>query len=126
MFYASIVFVINGDDKVLVLKRSKSGSFPGVWALPGGKAEFGELPEETAIREVREETQIELPSDSLFFLHKMIQGNKDFYFFWSKVGDPKPVIDDEHQDWLWVDKDKVEKSCGIPTDPEVWAKFKGL
>lgn len=126
MFYASIVFVINDEDKVLVLKRSKSGSFPNVWGLPGGKAEFGELPEETAIREVREETQINLSSDSLFFLHKMVNGKKDFYFFWTKVGKVKPVIDDEHQDWLWIDKEATERTCGIPTDPEVWTKFKGL
>lgn len=126
MFYASIVFVVNKKDEVLILKRSDLGSFPGVWALPGGKAEPGELPEETAIREVREETQIGLNFDSLFFLHKMVNDEKDFYFFWSKVGDPKPVIDDEHQDWLWIDKAGVEEACGIPTDPEVWRKFKAL
>tara|TARA_B100001094_G_scaffold300862_2_gene326649 strand:+ start:1514 stop:1894 length:381 start_codon:yes stop_codon:yes gene_type:complete len=126
MFYASIVFVVNEKDEVLILKRSKIGSFPGVWALPGGKAEPGELPEETAAREVMEETQIHLPSDSLFFLHKMINGERDFYFFWSKVGDPKPVIDHEHQDWIWIDKAVAEEACGIPTDPEVWIKFKNL
>jgi mutator protein MutT len=126
MFYASIVFVVNKKDEVLILKRSDLGSFPGVWALPGGKAEPGELPEETAIREVKEETQIGLNFDSIFFLHKMVNDEKDFYFFWSIVHDPKPVIDHEHQDWLWIDKAGVEEACGIPTDPEVWAKFKAL
>lgn len=126
MFYASIVFVVNKKDQVLILKRSKKGSFPGLWSLPGGKAEPGELPEETAIREVEEETKIQLTQDSLLFLHKTINGEKDFYFFWSKVHDPKPVIDNEHDDWLWVDKTEVERVCGIPTDPEVWVKFKGL
>jgi len=126
MFYASIVFVVNKKDEVLILKRSKKGSFPGVWALPGGKAEPAESPEETAIREVREETKIELDSDSIFFLHKMVSGEKEFYFFCSKVGDPKPIIDHEHEDWLWIDKGGVEEACGIPTDPEVWAKFRAL
>ena len=126
MFYASIVFVVNKKDEVLILKRSKSGSFPGAWALPGGKAEPGESPKETAIREVREETKIELNSDSILFLHKMINGEKEFYFFCSKVGDPKPVIDEEHQDWLWIDKAGVEEACGIPTDPEVGRKFRAL
>ena len=68
MFYASIVFVVNKKDEVLILKRSKKGSFPGVWALPGGRGEPGESPEETAIREVREETKIQLSLDSLLFL----------------------------------------------------------
>ena len=126
MFYASIVFVVNKKDQVLILKRSHMGSFPGLWALPGGKAEPGEEPKETAIREIEEETKIQLPPDSLLFLHKMINGEREFYFFCSKVDDPKPVIDDEHDDWLWIDKAGVEQACGIPTDPEVWVKFKEL
>jgi len=126
MFYASIVFVVNKKDEVLILKRSNRGSFPGVWALPGGKGEPGESPEETAVREVMEETQIQLSLDSLLFLHKMVTGEKEFYFFFSKVDNQKPVIDEEHEDWLWIDKGGVEEACGIPTDPEIWAKFRAL
>mgnify|MGYP003331964432 CR=1 FL=1 len=73
MFYASIVFIVNKKDEVLILKRSKIGSFPGIWALPGGKAEPGELPEETAIREVMEETM----SDKL----KNLNLKEDLFLF---------------------------------------------
>lgn len=127
MLYASIVFIINESGDVLILKRSdNSNSFPGVWALPGGKAEGNETAKETAIREVGEETQIHLMEDKLNFLHKTVSGEKEFWFFWSSVKRANPVIDEEHKDWLWIDRWGVKEACGIPTDPEVWEKFMAL
>lgn len=127
MLYASIVFIINKNDKVLILKRSDdSTSFPGHWALPGGKAESGESAEAAAIREVREETQIYLEEGDLSFLHKMVNGEKEYWFFWAISDSTFPVIDKEHQDWLWVGRDEVRSACSIPNDPEVWRKFEAL
>ena len=127
MLYASIVFIINKNDTVLILKRSDDSlSFPGRWALPGGKAEPGESAKAVAVREVREETQIYLGEGDLNFLHKMVNGEKEFWFFWATVDSAFPVIDEEHQDWLWVGRDEVRKCCSIPTHPEVWRKFEAL
>lgn len=51
-----------GDD-LLVMKRA-SGFASGGWFLPGGHVEPGERPAEAAVRELREETGIELaPGD---------------------------------------------------------------
>ena len=127
MLYASIVFVINKTDKVLVLKRSdESASFPAHWALPGGKIEPGEGPEGAAVREVMEETQIQLDKESLNFLYKMIRGEKEFFFFWATIDSAFPVIDDEHQDWMWVKREEVQATCTIPVDDDVWEKFEAL
>lgn len=46
------IAVINGDNEILLSKR---GDF-GLWALPGGRVDSGELLHESAIREVQEET----------------------------------------------------------------------
>lgn len=52
------VFVIK-DGKFLMQKRQGShGS--GTWSLPGGHLEFGESFEETARREVKEESNLEI------------------------------------------------------------------
>jgi 8-oxo-dGTP diphosphatase len=46
------------DRKVLLVRR-RHAPFAGLWSLPGGKAEGGETPRETARRELKEETGIE-------------------------------------------------------------------
>jgi 8-oxo-dGTP diphosphatase len=47
--------VILRDQKVLLVRRA-SALGKGLWSLPGGKAEMNETAEQTAIREVAEET----------------------------------------------------------------------
>lgn len=54
-FAAGILF-ITPDERVLLLRRSdKDTSDPGLWCIPGGKAEAGEDPLTNAIRETDEE-----------------------------------------------------------------------
>lgn len=50
------IAVINDSGEILLSKR---GDF-GIWALPGGRVDSGELLHESAIREVREETGLEV------------------------------------------------------------------
>jgi len=47
------------DGKILLVKRGKAPA-KGEWSLPGGAQELGETVEETARREVREETGCEI------------------------------------------------------------------
>jgi len=47
------------EDKILLVKRGKPPA-KGEWSLPGGAQELGETIEETARREVREETGCEI------------------------------------------------------------------
>jgi len=47
--------VVFPDDRILFIKR-RTPVFKGYWALPGGKMEKGETPEEALVREIKEET----------------------------------------------------------------------
>ena len=53
--------LLNEEGQVLLQKRGDSG----LWGFPGGAVELGESPETAAIREVREETGVEVAVGSL-------------------------------------------------------------
>ena len=59
MNYKSPRLTVDGailkDKKILLIKR-KNEPYKGKWALPGGFVEYGEKVEDTAVREVYEET----------------------------------------------------------------------
>ncbi len=48
------------DNKVVVIKYKKGNKKEGYYDIPGGKIENMELPKETAIREVKEETGLKI------------------------------------------------------------------
>jgi 8-oxo-dGTP diphosphatase len=47
------------QNKLLLIKRD-TVPFKGYWALPGGRAEPGEIAEQTIVREVKEETGLDV------------------------------------------------------------------
>jgi 8-oxo-dGTP diphosphatase len=50
--------LIDIDGRVLIAERPPGRSMAGLWEFPGGKIEAGERPEETLIRELKEELGI--------------------------------------------------------------------
>ena len=52
---ANCVVVINPEEKLLLVKRSVDPKM-GFWCLPGGFMELNERPDESALRELKEET----------------------------------------------------------------------
>jgi len=50
-----VATIVQRDGKILLGKR-KGSHGAGTWSLPGGHVDFGEAPEDTAAREILEET----------------------------------------------------------------------
>jgi ADP-ribose pyrophosphatase YjhB (NUDIX family) len=57
--------IITRDNKILLVKR-KCPPFKGDWSLPAGFIEYNESPEQCAIRETKEETNLEVKLTKLF------------------------------------------------------------
>lgn len=52
---------ITVKENVLFMKRQPHRSEPNKWGIPGGKLEKGETAQQAAIREIKEETGLDLP-----------------------------------------------------------------
>lgn len=50
--------LVDADGRVLLAERPAGKSMAGLWEFPGGKVESGERPEQTLIRELKEELGI--------------------------------------------------------------------
>ncbi len=51
--------LVDADGRVLLSRRPPGKPLAGLWEFPGGKVEPGETPEQTLIRELREEIGVE-------------------------------------------------------------------
>ncbi len=52
--------VVRKNDKVLITRRKLDGLLGGLWEFPGGKVEEGEEANQACVREILEETGIEV------------------------------------------------------------------
>jgi 8-oxo-dGTP diphosphatase len=69
--------VIVDDDRLLLIRRGR-GPAAGSWSLPGGRVEFGETMTEALVREVAEETGLEVVAGD-YIAHVEIIGDDTHY-----------------------------------------------
>jgi 8-oxo-dGTP pyrophosphatase MutT (NUDIX family) len=95
--------------RVLVLQRAEGTRCPGSWETVHGRIEPGELPEEAALREVREETGLEVArlynvTVQSFYLHTLrtIAMAVVFCAFVDEPGDVSLGSEHRGAEWLTV------------------------
>jgi 8-oxo-dGTP diphosphatase len=71
--------LIDADGRVLIAQRPQGKSMAGLWEFPGGKVEPGERPEQSLIRELREELGIVVKEGCLAPLTFASHLYPDFY-----------------------------------------------
>lgn len=104
--------IVKNGDRFLLVRRNKA-PMTGAWKAPGGHMDFGETPEETAIREVREETGVTI-SDVKFrvMTNDVFEADKKHYVtVWMEAkyvsGEPKADAPEEESEVRWFTWDAL-------------------
>jgi len=65
MVLVAAVALVDEDGRVLIQQRPPGKAMAGLWEFPGGKVEAGETPEQSLIREMREELAVDVTAACL-------------------------------------------------------------
>ena len=109
---ASCGVVIKGN-KVLLVKRARE-PYKNTWMFPSGFVSYGEHPEDTIIREMREETGLEVKVIKLLSVEQVddyprSMGHFGFFYKVKVKGKLKPVDEEENSDIGWFDLNKLPR-----------------
>ncbi|MBK7106592.1 MAG: NUDIX domain-containing protein [Ignavibacteriae bacterium] len=117
---AHIVRMKNEQLEFLLLKRAPNEKYPHIWQMVTGKIKPNEKAYETVIREIKEETNLEI--HELFVVPK----TNSFYnevddtimqipvFAATVINEEVIVLSKEHTEYKWVEYKKVKKLLAWP------------
>jgi 8-oxo-dGTP diphosphatase len=71
--------LVDADGRVLIAQRPVGKPMAGLWEFPGGKVEDGEQPEQSLIRELKEELGVAVSEDCLAPLAFASHAYPDFH-----------------------------------------------
>ena len=117
---AVVFHEIGGVTRFLLIKNKRSAH----WSFPKGHVEKGESDEQTAIREVKEETDIDISilsgfkAKSEYSIQRKIE--KVVYIFAASCQSPTTSIQEEEiEDYLWLDYSKAMKQLRFENDKNI-------
>ena len=113
------VALVDADGRVLLAQRPAGRAMAGLWEFPGGKVEADERPEQTLIRELREELGIAVTEACIAPLTFASHGYPDFHLLmplyvcrrWEGIVTPL-----EGQQLKWVKPNKLRDYPMPPAD----------
>lgn len=112
---AAKAIILDQSGKMLVLRRSATHPTKAfAMDLPGGVVEEGETSEVGLVREIKEETGLDIGSDKLILIANYVEkfNNRDLsrMLFGVKIPgeSPEVVISWEHDQYDWVELSEVD------------------
>jgi 8-oxo-dGTP diphosphatase len=121
--------LIDVDGRVLLAQRPAGKAMAGLWEFPGGKVENGERPEDSLIRELKEELGIVVSEACLAPLTFASHAYPDFHLLmplfvcrrWDGTVTPR-----EGQRLAWVRPNRLREYQMPPADEPLIAHLTGL
>lgn len=111
---AVYVLMINSDGKALFLRRNNTGYRDGYYDMPAGHLEANESLRQAAMREVKEETGVDVKPEDLEFielLHRRSMDNRDYLDVFFRVtkwnGEPSIMEPQKCDDLIWTSIDAL-------------------
>ncbi len=103
---------VDGAPEFLLLKRSKKVEYPEIWQCVTGKIEPNELPYQTAIRELKEETNLVPKSmwaiDMVNHFYEAIEDRMNLIpVFGVEVKNSDIILSHEHSEYKWCNIEKA-------------------
>jgi 8-oxo-dGTP diphosphatase len=100
------------DQKILLLRRAPGVHFlPDIWEVPSGKVEHGETLREALVREIREETGLEVRIGRVCSVREYTTTSDAMTIYCVQInfacllhlGVPDINLSREHSEWTWID-----------------------
>jgi ADP-ribose pyrophosphatase YjhB (NUDIX family) len=120
LMLGAVTLILDREHRLLMMKRTDSG----LWGIPGGAVELGEVIEDAARRETREETNLEIVDMSLFgvfsgpeLYYKYPNGDEVYnvsivYLSHDWRGEIR--LNDEHSEWAWFAASDIPEDFSPP------------
>jgi 8-oxo-dGTP diphosphatase len=126
--YCAVKALIFKDDRFLIIKRSlKARGDPYTWELPGGGVEFRESPEAALVREVKEETGLEVgclfPISTWTFMKTENTQVIGINYLCAARRFTDIVLSPEHDELTWIKESEITNYRFAPGIAEEFAKW---
>jgi 8-oxo-dGTP diphosphatase len=118
--------ISDGNGNILLIKRTSKENYGGIWELPGGGVEKGEVLENALKRETKEETGLTVKKivryAGYFDFHNIETGKNKRKFCFEILTIGEVSISHEHELFKWFTQEEIKKLKvqSEYTDYEIW------
>ncbi|MDR3598571.1 (deoxy)nucleoside triphosphate pyrophosphohydrolase [Clostridium sp.] len=120
-----VAAILTKEDRILIAKRKEDKNQGELWEFPGGKVEPGEKPQESLVRELKEEMEIEVAvkehiADSLYDYDNI---KIRLIAFKAEIlsGD---IILNDHSEYRWILLSETDNFIFAPADIPIVEELK--
>ncbi|MFZ0075342.1 MAG: NUDIX domain-containing protein [Exiguobacterium undae] len=104
--------IVRHDNRILIVQRAANDSGGGTWECPGGKIDFGEQPEDSLIREIREETGLTITVDKIAYASSILthpDRQVILLVYFCTAVTSSVTLSEEHDAYLWADESMIRQ-----------------